>query len=266
MKISTKVVYNWNDRLGCYILIEDLSRKWTGNIAYCKGAGSQLTDISQSQQDFMNTLQKDFGTAFSGQQNIISSLTSALTPILQGGVNQYGYSPSETNALNTQATTGTATQYRNAAQAAGQAASAVGGGNAVLPSSAAAQTQAGIAQSAAQQTSSQLLGIKTAGYEAGRQNFNNAVSGLTGVASLENPTAYASAANTAGSTAANTAQQVQTMNNASSPWNVVGGILGGVVPTLANITVPGISSAFGAVNKSGATSANPAWGGSFYGG
>lgn len=222
------MVYQWCSRLDKYVLIEDVFRPFNGQVALCKGPGSQLTKIGNSQQNFMNTLQQDFETAFSGQQNILNNLSKSLTTTLQGGPNQYGFSAPETAALNTLATTGNAAQYQSAKQAAGAAAAAAGGGNVVLPSSAAAQTQAQIASQAAQNQSNNLLGIKEAGYRQGNQNYNTALSGLMQTAGLENPNGLANSANTAGNAAANTATTVQNMNNASSPWAIAGGVLGGL--------------------------------------
>ena len=231
MKIYNTISYNWNDRLGRYILVESSTTEYCGSVALCKGASQQQQQILNSQQGFMKTLQGDFGTAFQGQQNILNSLTSALQPILQAGPSQFGFSAPENAALNTLATSGTAAQTRNAQQAAGEQAASLGGGNSVLPTNAAAQTQAGIAQAGAQQESNQLLGIKQAGYQQGNTNFWNSVGATNSAGQLENPGTYAGSANTAGSDAASNAGQIQQMNNAASPWNVVGGILGGVAQT-----------------------------------
>lgn len=239
MRIHSKLVYQWCDRLDKYILVDDQFYPFSGQVALCKGAGQQLTNISNSQQSFMNTLQNDFGQAFGNQQNILNSLSKSLSGIVQGGPSQYGFSNAETSALNTLATSGTAQQYENAKQAAGAAAAAVGGGNTVLPSSAAAQTQADIAQHSAQAQSNALLGIKESGYQQGNLNFQNAVKGLTGVASIENPTGLAGQATEAGRSAASTAQTVQQMNNAASPWNVIGGALGGISSSLLGAAIGG---------------------------
>lgn len=249
MRIHSKLVYQWCDRLDKYILVEDVWRPFSGQIAYCKGAGSQLTSIANSQQSFMNTLQQDFGTAFGNQQSILNNLTNSLTSTLQGGPSQYGFSAPETSALNTLATTQNAANYQNAKQAAGAAAAAANGGNVVLPSNAAAQTQANIASQAAQNQSNALLGIKEAGYQQGNQNYNNAVSGLLGVSGQENPTGLAGAANSAGNAAANTANQVQQLNNAASPWNTIGGILGGIAGTALGVATGGLSTAAGGISS-----------------
>lgn len=239
MRVQTKVVYNWNDRLGKYILVETDGYDYLGEVIACKGASSQQTSIANSQQNFMNTLQQDFGTAFSGQQNILNSLTSNLTGILNAGPSQYGFSAPEQSALTTLATSGNAQQYANAKAAAGQAAAAAGGGNAVIPTNAAAQTQAGIAQAGAQQQSNELLGITQAGYQQGNENWKTALGGLTSTAGLENPSGVAGAANTAGSDASQSATTVAQMNNAASPWNTIGGILGAVGGAALNFALPG---------------------------
>jgi hypothetical protein len=255
MKIATKVVYNWNDRLGRYILVSDESFEYSGPIFTCKGASQQQNQILNSQQSFMNTLQKDFGTSFQGQQNIINSLTSALQPILSGGPSQFGFSAPEVSALNSAAINNTAAGVRNAQQAAGEASASTAGGNAVLPTNAAAQTQAGIAQAGAQQQSNQLLGIQQAGWQQGNQNFNNAVGGITNAGNMESPGTYANASNTAGSDAAGNASQIQQMNNAASPWNTIGGILGGIGSAAlgvatggASTALQGLGGAFNAIN------------------
>lgn len=269
MIIHSKLVYQWCGSVEKYILIEDVSYPFNGQVSLCKGAGAQLSSIGKSQQDFMNTLQQDYGTTFAGQQGILKNLTNSLTSTLQAGPGQYGFSQPETAALNTLATTGNAAQYQNAKQAAGAAAAAAGGGNVVLPSSAAAQTQAQIASQAAQNQSNQLLGIKEAGYQQGNQNYNTALSGLNSAASLENPNGVASTANQAGRWAAGTATTVQNMNNAASPWAIAGGVLGGLadaaVGGLTGGLTGGIGSALGGISSLATGGGAPLTGGIDYG-
>lgn len=267
MIIHSKLVYQWCGSVEKYILIEDVSYPFNGQVSLCKGAGAQLSSIGKSQQDFMNTLQQDYGTTFAGQQGILKNLTNSLTSTLQAGPGQYGFSQPETAALNTLATTGNAAQYQNAKQAAGAAAAAAGGGNVVLPSSAAAQTQAQIASQAAQNQSNQLLGIKEAGYQQGNQNYNTALSGLNSAASLENPNGVASTANQAGRWAAGTATTVQNLNNAASPWAIAGGVLGGIGSSLAGGLGTGLgSSLFGGSSTSNVPTLNTSGGAPLTGG
>jgi hypothetical protein len=191
-----------------------------------KGPTAQQTDIANSQQNFMKTLQSDFGTAFAGQQNIINGLTKSLTSTLNAGPSQFGFSQPELTALNTTATSGNAQAYQNARAAAGEAAAAAGGGAAVLPTGSQGETQAELAGKASQNLSNNLLGIQEAGYKQGVQNYQFAEGGLQGAAGLENPQGYAGAANTAGDEAMNSATTIQKAKAAANPWSQVGGLVG----------------------------------------
>lgn len=210
------------------------------------GASAAQNQIGASQQSFMNTLQGDFGTAFSGQQNIINGLTKSLTSTLNAGPSQYGFSAGETGALNTLATTQNATNYNFAKQAAGESAAAQGGGTSVLPNGSQGQQQAGIAESAAQTQSNNLLGIQEAGYKQGNQNYNEAVGGLTSAAGLENPNGLAGSANNAGEAAASTAGTIQKENAAASPWAQVGGLVGSLGGAAGKALTAGVTGGAGA--------------------
>lgn len=209
-----------------------------------KGASASQNQIEGSQQSFQNTLMNDFGTAFSGQQNIINGLTTSFNKTLAAGPSQFGFSTPETTALNTQATSGVASAYQNARAAAGEAAAA-SGGSSMLPSGAASQNQAQAAQAAAQSQSNALLGIQEAGYKQGNANYNEAAAGLQGAAGLENPNGLASNANTAGSDAASTASTIQKENAAASPWAQVGGLVGSLGGAAISAFVPMLSATKG---------------------
>lgn len=225
-----------------------------------KGASNQQQAISNSQQDFMKTLQQDFGKSFSGQQNIINSLTKSLTDTLNAGPSQFGFSTPETTALNTLATTQNAQAYRQAAQVAGERAAASGVSNAQLPTGAAQKPQAELALQAGENKSNQLLGIQEAGYRQGAENYKEAVSGLTSAASLENPSGLASTANSAGNSAFGSATEINKENQAASPWSQVGGLVGSLAGAALNAYLPGAgaktkgldSGIFGRLMKSGA--------------
>jgi len=220
-----------------------------------KGPSNSQTQIATSQQDFMNTLQQDFGKAFAGQQNIINALTKSMTSTLTAGPSQFGFSAPETTALNTLATTQGAQQYANARQAAAQAAPASGASNAQLPTNAAAPTEAALAQEAAINQSNALLGIQEAGYRQGTQNYNEAVSGLTSAASLEQPSGLASVANTAGEQAYGSATQNQKQLLAANPWPAIGGLAGSLAGAALNMAVPGAGSALSGILKQGQSNA-----------
>lgn len=241
--ISVRRDYLWSDTQDRYIIVRDVRRPFFGQIALAKGASAQQTDIGQSQQNFTNQLMANYGQQFQNQNAILGTLQNSLNPIVQAGPNQFGFSKAETNNLNSQALQGTGQQYANASKALGQQQAAQGGGNSYLPTGAQAQQQAGLAASAANQTSNQLMGVQQAGYQQGYNQYQSAVGQLGGVAGMYNPNGLAGEANTSGANAANTANQITQLNNQASPWNLVGGILGGAVSGgLGNLDTTGGSS------------------------
>jgi hypothetical protein len=229
MFISEKREFVWSTRQNRYILVRDVRRPLFGQIAMCKGASSAQENLANQQAQFYSTMTQDYGQQFANQSSILSALNNSLSPIIAAGPNQYGFSAGQTANLNSQAIQGTGQQYANASRALGQQQAAQGGGNSYLPTGAQSAQQASLASSAANQASNQLLGIQQAGYQQGYNQYQSAIGQLGGVASQYNPTGYAGQATGAGSSAFNSATQVQQMNNAASPWNLVGGILGGAV-------------------------------------
>ena len=243
MDISVRREYLWSDTQQRYIIVRDVRRPFFGQVALAKGASAQQTGIADSQQNFYNTLSANYNQQFAQQSAILGTLQKSLNPIVQAGPNQYGFSTAETNNLNSQALQGTGQQYANASKALGQQQAAQGGGNSYLPTGAQAQQQAGLAAGAANQASNQLMGVQQAGYQQGYNQYQSAIGQLGGVAGMYSPTSYAGEATGAGSAAANTANQVNQENNAASPWNLVGGILGGAVGGgLGNLDTTGGSS------------------------
>lgn len=211
-----------------------------------KGASSAENSIANSQVNFMNTLQQDFGTAFAGQQNILNGLSKAASSILAGGPSQFGFSAPEVSALNTTATTSNAAATRNAMTVAGEQQAASGGG-ANLPTGAQGSRQSQIAEQSGENLSQNLLGIQEAGYNAGRQNYQNAEQTLLGTAGEENPSSYAGAANTAASNAFSSADTIQKQNQAANPWPAVGGLVGSLAGTALNMVAPGAGTALQAI-------------------
>ena len=254
MRISSKREYLWSSFQDRYILLRDLSEKWTGPVAFAKGASSQQTALADSQTAFYNQMTSDYSQQFANQSAILGTLQNTLNPIIAAGPNQFGFNTAETNNLNSQAIQGTGQQYNNAQKALGAEQAAQGGGNSYLPSGAQAAQQAGVASAYANQASNQLLGIQQAGYQQGYNQYQSAIGQLGGVAAQYNPTGYASSANSAGSTANSEANAVAQANNAASPWNLVGGILGGVASGLTGGLTGGLSSALGGLGGGGGMS------------
>jgi hypothetical protein len=190
------------------------------------GANQQQQQISDAQQQMYNTLTASYQTAFGQSQAITSALTAQFMPIMQAGPSQTGYSQAELNALNTQATQSVATNYAQAQRATAQALAAQGGGNTLLPNSISANLLAQNTNAAAAQRTSLQNTITQNNYAQGYQNWNTAASVLNNTAGLLNPNAYASSATSAGTSAANTANQIAQQNN--SIWNAAIGALGSV--------------------------------------
>jgi hypothetical protein len=212
------------------------------------GASQEQKNLEKSQASFYDELQKQHAIEFSQNQEILQTLQSTLSPIVNAGPSQTGYSPTELAALNTQATESTAAGYRNAATAEAEANAARGGGNAFLPSAAQEQIQAGLRSSATNQLSTLQNKILTDDYATGRLNFNNAVGELSGVpGAVENPLAGLTNATTGAGSAA--ASEANAINAASNSWM---GLLGGVAST----AVGGLTGGFGkiGVNNGGSSS------------
>lgn len=190
------------------------------------GASSQQEEISQEQADFYKQMETQDATTFGEDQAILQQVQSAYAPILAKGPNQDGFSDAETNDLNSSATDGVATDYAAASKSLRENQAAEGGGDSYLSSGVSAQQNAGLAENAAEQESSDKLQIKQAGYTQGYDEFKQATSALEGAEGLNNSVEYAGATNTAGSDASSTATAV---NDANNSWYApLMGAIGGV--------------------------------------
>lgn len=214
------------------------------------GATQQQTQVSDEENQFYQTLTNQYSTIFGQSQAITGALTSAFMPILQAGPSQTGFSPGETNALETQNTQNVATNYAQAQKATAQALAAQGGGNTLLPSSVNANLLAqNTNQAAAQRTQGQNT-ITQANYAQGYQNWNTAATVLGSTAGLVSPTAFGGMTSTAGTNAMTGATQVA--QAANSPWNAAIGALGAIGgAAVGNFGLPGMG---GPSSTSGITS------------
>lgn len=219
----------------------------------CGGPSTQQQSLAAQQQSFYSTLQQGYATNFAGQQNILNSLQKSFAPILAAGVNQYGFSAPEDSAMRSQATSGVAQQYANAARATNSNIAAVGGGNQVLPSGGAAQLQQQAALGAAGTEANEQQGITQAGYAQGRQNYMAAANELGSVAGLQNPLGYAGQATTAGQDAYGSAKQNATQS--AQMWESIGGMVGGLATSAlgAGLGMPGLGGGGGGGAVPGST-------------
>ena len=189
------------------------------------GPSSAQKGLEASQASFFSQLQSSYSQNFGDQQGILSSLTNALSPILQGGPNQMGFSAAENAALTGGAINSAAAANRNAQVIAASSA----GGNTGVTTGGQKQLQAQIASGVSQNLSSNENQINLANAATGRSNFYNAEAGLAGVAGMENPIGYAGQANNAGGQAFNEATQIQNMKNQEQAdiGGAVAGLAGG---------------------------------------
>ena len=197
----------------------------------CGPSGAQK-NLASDQGAFFGQLMSSYQQNFGNQQAIFSSITNALSPIMQAGPNQMGFSAAENAALAGSAINASAAQNRNAQVIAASSA----GGNTGVTTGGQKQLQAAIASGASQNLSSNLNQINLANAATGRQNFFGAESGLAGVAGLENPTGYAGAANNAGGLAFNEASHVQDMRNQAQAD------IGGAISGLAGMALGGFGN------------------------
>lgn len=240
-RVVTRSVWNWADIKP--VLVAEHSRLYFGPVAKLKGASAQQNDLAASQTQFYNTLQQQQQQQFGQQSALYNSIRSVYDPIVAAGPNQYGFGAAEDTALRTQASEGTAAQYQQANSATQSALAARGGGNSFLPSGVNADISAKVSGAAAQQESSQQLGITNEGYQVGRQNFQNATNTEMGIAAGYNPLGFAGAATQAGTSAFNSATEIQKANAAASPWGTIGGLVGGVAGAFAGN--PGLGASIG---------------------
>jgi hypothetical protein len=196
------------------------------------GASSAQVGLQNAQISFYNEMTADYQQTYSQNQQILKSLTASFSPILAAGPNQEGFSSAELQSLESSATTGVGQNYAAAQKALAIQQGAQGGGNSFVPSGANSEMRGQLAQSAAQQESSEQLGIQQADYQTGQQNYWQAAGALGGVANAYNPTGYSGAATGAGGAASTTANEVEQANNswmqlAAGALGATGSALGG---------------------------------------
>lgn len=159
---------------------------------------------AESQAKFNLALISDFQSAFGDSKHILDSLTTALTPIVSAGPNQYGFSAAE-DAAKRGEVIDTAGQVAQDSQVALGAQESARGGEAFQPSGAKEQLSQQANLVADQSKAQGLRDVTNQGYDTGRQNFFNAEGALVQAPQVLNPaTSLAGAANSSGNTANDT--------------------------------------------------------------
>ena len=145
-----------------------------GWYAECKG---QAQAIATNTENFAQTLQGVFTQQLSTQQSQLQALNTQLNNMI---TNPQGYSASGLAAMETAATTQNATNYASAQQSLNNQIQTMQGGNAGLPSGAAAMLEGQLQSSAANQQSQSQLGIAQANANVMLQQQSQGLSMLPG--------------------------------------------------------------------------------------
>jgi hypothetical protein len=192
----------------------------------CGTTPQQVAD-EKAQKTLMTTLADQAKQEFGSASSVFHDLYNTFAPTLAAGPNQTGFSAPEKSALDSGAITNTGQAYRNASTAVREANAAVGGGNIALPSGAEVGRNISIAEQGASRTADALNQIDQTNYEVGRQNYDKAVAGLESAPSVFGTSNQGGSVGvSAGSAAANTANEIATADNS---WvSAVTGALGGV--------------------------------------
>lgn len=194
----------------------------------CSSGDSDIKATEAAQTAFTQQLQQTFSTQFANQQGLLSQLQTALQPALSG---TQGFTPAQMTTLQTQNTEGAAKDFAAAQTATNQAIAARGGS--ALPSGATAQLTAENANAGAAEKAAGDQNIQLANAQQEEENRNNAINAELGISSQENPTAYASEANTGSNTVADLGTAFKN-SQSSQLLGTLGGIAGGGLTALGS--------------------------------
>src|SRR5208282_6007643 len=179
------------------------------------GPSSALKAVNTQIQNFASTVQSEAGTIFGASNSVFNKITGALDGIIKGGPGQNGWSASENAARTAQTVQAGATEARNLKGAAASSVAAIDGGNTVAPSGSMQQMVENADIQAASDTAAGLNQNQIANAEAGRDEFNKAVSAEEQATQVFNP---ATSANQTSVSANQSAFQSQQEMDNQSNW------------------------------------------------
>jgi hypothetical protein len=230
-RIKTKIVYAL-DRNDKHVEAYSVSYLYEGDIALLCGAPGGQQQLANAQTAYYTTLTQQAQAEYADAKGVFDELTSEYTPIFNAGPNQYGFSQAETNALNTEAATGTQQDYNMVNQAVKENLAAQGGNSPMMPSGVAEKAARATATAGASQLAQEQGQIVQSGYQ---QGYNEWLAAASGLGQAENVFSTAngagSVANQGGEAAGQTWSAIAAENE--SPFNAVMGALGGVGSAVA---------------------------------
>lgn len=156
----------------------------------CMGTHTATDAVADQISSFTNTLVSQASQVFAQDTGVFNTLKNAYTSIVNAGPSQAGWSAAEQSAVNSQIINQAAVSNRNIASAAGNRASAIGGGNTPLaPTGAQANQNASIAEQVEAQKSGELTQAQIANYQQGNVNWQAAGKGLEAAPNVMNNSA-----------------------------------------------------------------------------
>jgi hypothetical protein len=201
-----------------------------------EGLAGQARSLAGGQASFFNQLVSSFTQVFGTQQGILNGLRQVWEPIFQSG--GIGAGIPAVTALRTNTTENVTQAYQNAKQAVNEQMAARGGGNAYVPSGVEDEINAQLTSNAAKTQATTQNEITT-------NLFKEASDVLGGIASMENPSPYASTAVNAGEAAQKgltSAANLSEIAGQTSGWSQFGKIAGGVAESLFAPGLAGIGA------------------------
>jgi hypothetical protein len=197
----------------------NLEYKYTGPIFVGK-ASEQEKALADKQAAFYDTTTRLFQQQFANQQQTLNFLQGYLEPLIK---NPTGYSPEAMTAMRTSASDTISQQYKNAEQNFQNRSFVLGARQ--LPSGALLKGEEAIQQAHAADEANAQNQITLSNEQLKQTNFWNAISALSGVGGMQNPSYLLSGANQAG---ANAWQSTSVAYAPSNFWgNLAGAALGG---------------------------------------
>src|SRR4030081_1020551 len=106
---------------------------YDGPVGKLCGATKGQKDAAAQEMSTAKSMSSAFDTIFKGNENILKSITGALTPVVQAGPSQYGFSSAEDAALRTRAMDSNAAASQQVTNAVRSAEASRGGGNTYIP-------------------------------------------------------------------------------------------------------------------------------------
>jgi hypothetical protein len=218
-----------------------------------------MSSDSAQQQSLSHQLAADFGSRFASQTQLLSSLNSSLQPLLAAGPSQQGFSGQERAALNTSAINNAGAAARNARQAAGNFAAGQNNSSG-LQSGVQKQINASIDSSAANNLATNQNQIVQADYNAGRQNYQEAVAGLNALSGQYNPGQFSGQAQSGINDQFSMDKEINAENNAKQA-----AIAGGIASLAGDALTFGMGG-FGNLDTTGGSTGGEQAGNFFSGG